>query len=118
MVKNLPANAGDTREVGSIPGSGRSPRGGNGNPLPVFLLGKFCGQKSLVGYSPWGCKSVRLNLVTKHTQVHTYVSRVCFPFVWKLEVKRKLSALLSPSKLNKQNKQNINTNKVVKYAYF
>ena len=33
MVKNLPANAGDTRDAGSIPGSGRYPEVGNGNPL-------------------------------------------------------------------------------------
>ena len=33
MVKNLPANAGDTREVGLIPGLGRSSGEGNGNPL-------------------------------------------------------------------------------------
>ena len=33
MVKNLPVNAGDTGDVGSIPGSGRSPGVGNGNPL-------------------------------------------------------------------------------------
>jgi len=33
MVKNLPANAGAAGEAGSIPGSGRSPGGGNGNPL-------------------------------------------------------------------------------------
>ena len=33
VVKNLPANVGDTRDVGLIPGSGRSPGGGNGNPL-------------------------------------------------------------------------------------
>ena len=32
-VKNPPANAEDTRDVGSIPGPGRSPGGGNGNPL-------------------------------------------------------------------------------------
>ena len=32
-VKNSPANAGDTKEERSIPGSGRSPGGGNGNPL-------------------------------------------------------------------------------------
>ena len=32
VVKNLPANAGDTRDSGSIPGSGRSPGKGNGNP--------------------------------------------------------------------------------------
>ena len=33
VVKNLPANAGDIRDLGSIPGSGRSPGGGHGNPL-------------------------------------------------------------------------------------
>ena len=33
MVRNLLANGGDTGDVGSIPGSGRSPGGGNGNPL-------------------------------------------------------------------------------------
>ena len=38
MVKNLPANAGDTGDVGSIPGSGRSPEGENGNPLQYSCL--------------------------------------------------------------------------------
>ena len=38
MVKNLPANAGDTRDVGSIPGSGRSPGGGDGSPLQYSCL--------------------------------------------------------------------------------
>ena len=38
MVKNLPANEGDAGDVGSIPGSGRSPGGGNGNPLQNFCL--------------------------------------------------------------------------------
>ena len=33
VIKNPPANAGDTRDSVSIPGSGRSPGGGNGNPL-------------------------------------------------------------------------------------
>ena len=33
MVKNPPANVGDVRDMGSIPESGRSPGGGNGNPL-------------------------------------------------------------------------------------
>ena len=37
-AKNLPANTGDIRDVGSIPGSGRSPRGGNGYPLQHFCL--------------------------------------------------------------------------------
>ena len=38
MVKNLPANAGDLRDGGSIPGLGRSPGGGHGNPLQYSCL--------------------------------------------------------------------------------
>ena len=38
VVKNLPANAGDVRVVGSIPGSRRSPGGGHGNPLQYSCL--------------------------------------------------------------------------------
>ena len=56
VVENPPANAGDTGDPGSIPGSGRSRGGGNGNPLQYFLSGKSNGQRSLVGYSPWSCK--------------------------------------------------------------
>ena len=38
MMKNLPANAGDTGDLGSVPGLGRSPGGGNGNPLQYSCL--------------------------------------------------------------------------------
>ena len=38
VVKNPPASAGDARDMDSIPGSGRSPGGGNGNPLEYFSL--------------------------------------------------------------------------------
>ena len=38
MVKNLPANAGDIRDAGLFPGSGRSPEGGHGNPLHCSCL--------------------------------------------------------------------------------
>ena len=38
MVKNLPVNAGDIRDTDSIPGLGRSPVGGNGNPLQYSCL--------------------------------------------------------------------------------
>ena len=38
VVKNLPANAGDARDVGSIPGLGRYPGVGNGNPLKYCCL--------------------------------------------------------------------------------
>ena len=53
MVKNLPANAEAEGDTGSILGLGRSSGGGNGNPTPVFLPGKFHGQRSLAGYIPW-----------------------------------------------------------------
>ena len=46
MVKNLPANVGDVGDAGSIPGSGRSPRGGHGNPPTLVLPGEFHGQRS------------------------------------------------------------------------
>ena len=38
MVKNLLASAGDERDTGLIPGWGRSPKGGDGNPLPYSCL--------------------------------------------------------------------------------
>ena len=54
MVKNLPANAGDVRDVGSILGAGRSKR--EWQPASVFLPGESHGQRTLVGYSSWGHK--------------------------------------------------------------
>ena len=56
MVKNLPANAGDVRDVGSIPGLGGSPEGGQ--HTLVFLPRESHGQRSLAGYSPWGRKEL------------------------------------------------------------
>ena len=57
-VKTLPANAGDTEDVSSIPGLGRSPGGGNSNPLQYSCLEKSYGKRSLEGYSSWGHKSI------------------------------------------------------------
>ena len=56
VVKNLAANAGDIRNPGSIPGLGRSPEEGLGNPLQYSWLENPHGQRSLTGYSPWGSK--------------------------------------------------------------
>ena len=57
MIKNMLANKGDAGDEGSILGLGRSLGGGHGNPLQYACLGSFLpGQRSLVGYSPWGCK--------------------------------------------------------------
>ena len=51
--KESACSAGD---LGSIPGLGRSPRGGHGNPLQHSRLENPHGQRSLVGYSSWGHK--------------------------------------------------------------
>ena len=60
VVKNPPANAGD---AGSITRWRRSPGEGNVTPLQYSCLGN--GQRSLVGYNPWGHKRVRHDLATK-----------------------------------------------------
>ena len=57
-VKNPPANAGDARDTGLIPGSWISPGVGNGNPLQHSCLKKSHGQGSLAGCNPWGQKRV------------------------------------------------------------
>ena len=62
VVKNSPANAG---EMGSVPGLGRSPAEGNDNPLQYSYLENPHGQRSLVGYSPWGHKRAGNDLSTK-----------------------------------------------------
>ena len=54
MVKNLPENAEDVRDAGSIPGSGRFSWRRAWQPTPVFLPGESHGQSGLAGYSPWG----------------------------------------------------------------
>ena len=53
-VKNPLANARDSRDVGSISGSGRSSGVGNGNPQQYSCLENSM-DGSLAGYSPWGC---------------------------------------------------------------
>ena len=51
VVKNPPVNAGDIRDTGSIPGYGRSPGGGQGNPLQNSFLGNPMDRGA---YSPLG----------------------------------------------------------------
>ena len=54
MVKDGKGSACNARDLGSIPGSGRSPGVGRGSPLQCSSLKNPCGQRSLAGYSPWG----------------------------------------------------------------
>ena len=56
VVKNPLANAGDIGDLDLIPGSGRFPWRRKQQPTLVFLPGEFLGQRSLMGYSPWGHK--------------------------------------------------------------
>ena len=70
MVKNLPANEGD---VGSISGSGRSPGGGNGNPVQYSFL-----ENPMDGGAWWGRKESDMTEVTLsgpdvHYQLHNTV---------------------------------------------
>ena len=59
VVKNLPENAEDIRDMGLITGLGDLLEEGMAT-TPVFLLGESNGQRSLVDYSPWG-----------HTELYT-----------------------------------------------
>ena len=61
MIKNLPANARDIRDPGSILGSGRRR---TQQLTPVFLPGESYGQRSLAGLSPQGCKEADITEMT------------------------------------------------------
>ena len=58
---NLPADVGDIKRCGFDPRSGRSIWRRKWQPTPVFLPGECHGQRSLVGYSPWGLKESEMN---------------------------------------------------------
>ena len=70
VVKNPTANAGDIREAGSIPGLGRSPQGGHGNPLQYSSLENCHGQRCLAGCSPRGQKE--LDMTGRLSTAHSY----------------------------------------------
>ena len=82
VVKTLPANTGDERDVGLIPGSGRSPGVRNGNPPQNSCLESLTDRGALAGYSPWGRRvghdwahvCVRLT----HTHAHTHTEVLMF----------------------------------------
>ena len=57
-------NAEVTGDVGSVPALGRSL---GEEPTPVFLPGKFHGQRSVTDYSPWDCKESDVTKATEHT---------------------------------------------------
>ena len=88
-VKNLPANAGDTRDVdGFDPWVRKIPWKRAWQPTLVFLSGKSHGQRSLVGYSPQGHKesdmTERLTLIPgsqlSNIYQHVVTSELCYYF--------------------------------------
>ena len=64
MVKNLPANSGDVKDMSLIPELGRFPGEWHGNPLQYFCLENPRGQKGLVGCRPWGGKELDMTEAT------------------------------------------------------
>ena len=75
VIKNMSANAGDIGDEGSIPGLGRFPGGGHGNPLQYLCQENPHGQRSLVGCSPWGRKELNITewLSTAQTELAVLV---------------------------------------------
>ena len=63
VAKNPPTNAGDARDAGSIPGSGRPPGEGNGNPLQYSCLENFMDREA------WGHKK---SDTTEHRHTHAH----------------------------------------------
>ena len=70
MVKNVPANAGDIKDRGSMPGVSKFPWRRAWQPIPAFLPRGFHGQRSLAGYSPWGFKE---SDVTKQLSLSLFI---------------------------------------------
>ena len=79
VVNNPPANTGDVRDA-LIPDLERPPWRRKWQPTPVFLFGKFHGQRSLGGLSPWGYKESDM---TEQISIHTQVANTDFG-TWKL----------------------------------
>ena len=85
VVKDPPASAREARQLGLIPESGRSPWSRKWQPTPIYLLQKFHGQSSLVGFSPRGQKELN---ATEHMHVnarahtHTHTHTHTFSKMW------------------------------------
>ena len=78
VVKNLPVNAGDARESGSVPDLGRSPAVGNGNPLQFSCLENSMNRRAWQAIVYWGHKELDMtervcNTPPTHTHTHPLI---------------------------------------------
>ena len=72
----------DTGETDLTPGSGRSPGGGNGNPLQYPCLENPLDRGALEGYSPWGHKESDMTKHTRKDNILLELLREIKPTVW------------------------------------
>ena len=70
------------KRCGFDPRAGKIPWSRKWQPTTVFLPGESYGQRSLVGYSLWGCKESDRTEVTYHTHVHIYVYKILFDILF------------------------------------
>ena len=86
--KETTCNAGDTGDVGSIPGSGRSPGEGNGNPLQYSCLENSMDREAWWGYSRWGSTESDMTEATEHEHIHLFrlqFENIDLTAVWKMD---------------------------------
>ena len=72
LVKNLPANAGDVRDVSSVPELGRSPGGRNGNPLQYFCLENLMDRRAWLVTVYRVTEKIQLKWPSTHIHPHTH----------------------------------------------
>ena len=89
----------DAGDPGSIPGLGRTPGEGNGNPLQYYCLENSM-ERSLVGYSPWGGKE---SDTTERLHVHVHVPQLMVPHPWTQPIMGKKYLKKNSRKVQKEN---------------
>ena len=81
VVKNSPANAGCSGDTFLIPGLGRFPGIGHGNPTPVSLPRESHGQRNLAGYSPWGRKELDTTQRLNNSEISRFLVFFADPYI-------------------------------------
>ena len=87
MLRQVKASASNAGDPGSIPGSGRSPGEGNGNPLQYSCQGESHGWRSLVGYSPWGRKESDATELQVEIHIYVYIHYAEYNLVYEFIMK-------------------------------